>query len=107
MSSCKECLHYTNDINQQECRRYPSFILHGPDEWCGEFKRKLPEPDKNAISTPSVAVVMAPIEKKDEVVVPMREKSPKANKPARKPIEKKVKRKAIKLLPAKAKNRQK
>ena len=34
MPACRECRYW--DL-LQSCHRYPQFVMHGPDDWCGEY----------------------------------------------------------------------
>lgn len=36
--TCQECMYFFEDYGHgHQCRRYPKWELHTPEDWCGEF----------------------------------------------------------------------
>lgn len=36
--SCTSCLFFIEDGRMGTCKRYPTFLIKSPNEWCGEYK---------------------------------------------------------------------
>lgn len=43
---CENCVFYSTA--DQNCKRYPEWVPHSPEEWCGEFKAGAPHADADA-----------------------------------------------------------
>lgn len=44
--TCADCVFY--DTSDQNCKRYPDWIPHAPEDWCGEYKAGKPHDSAEA-----------------------------------------------------------
>jgi hypothetical protein len=56
--SCADCVFY--DTSEQNCKRYPDWIPHAPDDYCGEYKAGKPHDSAGAGAAPQSQPTSAP-----------------------------------------------
>ena len=37
METCESCKYWLNEPVNPRCRRFPTYTIHGANDWCGEY----------------------------------------------------------------------